>query len=119
MPKKSSNAEFREIFGDHDVYENSPPSPVTQQVTPAPSPNGSLVVDTAPDSPESPKVDAENLVVEEEDVIEKFTIAKADVNVAIEKPEVGNKINYNLLQKTLGISLKNNQFRAKAKQVIL
>ena len=90
--KKSDDAELKEIFGDHDVYENSPPSPVTEQVTPAPSPNGSLIVDTAPDSPESPQIDTTNLVVDEEDVIKKFTITKDVVNVAIEKISVSIKL---------------------------
>ena len=47
------------------------------------------MVDTAPDSPDSPQIETENLVVDEEDVIKKFTVKKAVGNVAIDTTKVG------------------------------
>ena len=90
MVAKSDDAEIRAIFGDREIYENSPPSPITVQETPAPSPNGSLTEIAG--SPESPQSDPLNLLIDETDVIKKFTISKTETKVALEKEEV-RKIN--------------------------
>ena len=86
--KKSEDVEMQKIFGDHEVYENSPPSPIKKNDTPAPSPNGSLAELLSPGSPDSPQSEPANLIIDENDVIKKFTVGKADMKVALEKPEV-------------------------------
>ena len=86
--KKSEDAELNDIFGDHEVYENSPPSPVKIKGTPAPSPNESLAEIMNPESPESPQSEPANLLIDETDVIKKFTVSKMEMKVALEKPEV-------------------------------
>jgi hypothetical protein len=86
--KKSDDEEIREIFGDSEIYENAPPSPIMVQKTPAPSPTGSLEAVAGASSPESPQVDSNELVIDENDVIKKFTIKKSEIKVALEKPKV-------------------------------
>ena len=88
--KKSDSEEIHDIFGDHDIYENSPPSPVMIQKTPTPSPSGSLKAVAGASSPESPLMDSSDLVIDENDVIKKFTIEKTEMKVALEKPKVNN-----------------------------
>ena len=86
--KAAEDAEIKSIFGDHEIYENAAVSPIPERNTPAPSPTGLVTEVLEPGSPDSPEIQSD-LMIDETDVIKKFTVPKPNITVALEKSEVG------------------------------